>query len=99
MQNNDIPLMTDPLGRHWPQPSRDAFLVDETHAIVSAANFKLLPEYSGSMPSGVYPGKMWRRHDGVFDRKCKEPIWMLCWYGESPDPGKCSVNHRLLLVA
>lgn len=98
MQKHAIPPMTDPLGQHWHQPKTDSVLVDDTHAVVSDADFHRLPEYSCSMPGGVYPGKMWRRHDGAHDRTCLIPVWLLCWYGESPEPNKCSVNHRILLV-
>lgn len=62
-----IPPITDPLGAHWDQPDRASILIDATHALMTVATFKALHEYSCSNPSGVYEGKMWRRHDGVFD--------------------------------
>lgn len=40
-------------------------------------------EYSGTMPSGVIPGKKWRRHDGCFDPTCDDPGWLLCEYSEA----------------
>jgi hypothetical protein len=94
-----IPAMTDPMGAHWPQPCHAAVLVDDTHAVVSTADFLLLREYSGTLPSGVYPGKMWRRHNGIHDPQCSVPVWLLCWYGDSPHPNRCSINSRILLVA
>lgn len=41
-----------------------------------------LPEYSGSNPTGAYPGKRWRRHNGVHDMAFKAaggvPRWIIC---------------------
>jgi hypothetical protein len=92
--------MTDPLGRYWNQPSRDLILVDETHAVMTAHTFQQLSEYSATIPSGVYPGKMWRRLDGAHDRKC--PMdgcrWLLCWYGDDIG-GKCGICFREVLLA
>lgn len=67
-----IPEMTDPLGRYWDQPDRSSILVGKTEAFMSRTTFYLLPEYSGTFPSGTYVGKMWRR---AADRG-----WYLCWY-------------------
>lgn len=98
-----IPLITDPLGRSWQQPARHLIEIDATHALMDQATFDGLAEYSASNPSGVYPGKMWKRHDGAFDydflRKGGKPVWMLCWYGESKiGPGYCSNNYRTILL-
>lgn len=40
-------------------------------------------EYSATYPTGVIPGKRWRRHDGAFDPTCKDPGWLLCEYSEA----------------
>lgn len=49
--------------------------------------FKALPEYSSTNPTGTTPGKMWRRHDGVFDRAWRaqggKPRWIICQYDPS----------------
>lgn len=93
-----IPAMTDPMGRYWRQPPRESIEVDDTHALMTMATFKALPEYSCTIPSGVYPGKMWRRHDGAHDHMRKRPpIWMLCWFGEDKD-GKCEILFREVLL-
>lgn len=85
---NDIPAMTDPLGAHWHQPARDRILTDPIHALMSRRDFEELPEYNSSLPSGVYPGKMWRR---------REPQkWLLCWYGDVIH-GKCAIHFREVL--
>ena len=101
MMNTTIPPITDPMGRHWEQPPAHSILLDDTHAVMTEQTFCQLAEYSGSTPSGVYPGKMWRRHDGLFDRRCKpeDRRWLLCWFGEVPDnPKVCSNNFRVILV-
>lgn len=87
-----IPAMTNPLGRHWRQPSRDAIAVDATHAAMSRQSLDQLPEYSRSTPSGVYLGKMWKSitRDGT-------PY--LCWYGIVVGRDDlCSNNSRLILL-
>lgn len=96
-----IPPITDPLGLHWQQPALDRILLDETHAVMTARTFESLREYSSSIPTGYYPGKMWRRHDGVFDRTCKPSArrWLLCWFGIVPDkPDVCSINAREIIL-
>jgi hypothetical protein len=92
-----IPEITNEMGRNWSQPSTSKILVDDTHALMDEATFKELAEYSSSIPSGVYDGKMWKRHDGIYDKKATTHTWMLMWYGPSVDPEKCSINTRLIL--
>lgn len=87
---NVIPEMTDPLGRCWRAPNRDAILVDATHAVMSAQDERLLHWYDGSTPSGTYQGKMWgRRYKG---KK------LLVWFGPHPEPNTLSINYRELLI-
>lgn len=71
LSNWRLPAMTDPLGRHWNQPKDLRYRVGlfTTHATISEADWKQLSRYETSMPSGVYPGKVWR--SGGY----------LCWYG------------------
>lgn len=95
-----IPPMTDPMGRSWDQPPRERILVDEKHALMTKADFESLHEYSATMPTGVYPGKMWRRHNGAFDPKCRpeDVTWLLVWYEECDVPSMCSVSFRPVLL-
>lgn len=89
---NAVPPMTDPLGRHWRQPPRERIAIDDTHALMDRATLEALPEYSRTVPTGVYPGKMWRAHAG-------DGCWLLRWWGLCDDPAKCSCNEREILVA
>jgi hypothetical protein len=102
ISRSPIPPITNPLGKHWPQPPLNAIVIDDTHALMSEATLKVLPEYSCTIPTGVYPGKMWKRHDGLFDQRCKpsDRCWLLCWFGESDKgPDFCSINSRKVIIA
>jgi hypothetical protein len=98
----DIPPITHPMGRNWPQPDRARILIDETHALMTKRTFDELKEYSASFPSGVYPGKMWKRHDGAFDPAFLaaggKPEWLLVWFGNHPDTKYVSNNSRKILI-
>ena len=97
-----IPLITDPMGRGWSQPDRREIVIDDTSALMTRRVFNQLHEYSASFPSGVYPGKMWKRHDGGFDRQFRarggKPTWKLVWFGNHPDPKLVSNNFRAILI-
>lgn len=96
-----IPAMANPIAGSWRQPSRDEILVDDTYAAMSQKTFDSLQEYSCSVPSGVYPGKMWKRHDALFDRNSKPEnrLWLLCWFSESEyGPELCAINLRRVLI-
>lgn len=87
-----IPPITDPLGRSWKQPNPERILLDATHAVMDRTTYDALLTYSTSVPSGVYPGKMWKAvfSDGTAD---------LRWFGIVPGrPDVCSNNHRAILV-
>lgn len=92
-----IPPMTHPLGRHWRQPAASRILIDDTHALMDRETLDALLEYSGTLPTGVYPGKMWKRNGAP---RCTDtpPRWSLCWYGESDKSDHCSVNFREVLL-
>jgi hypothetical protein len=85
-----IPLMTDPLGKHWDQPAdiRQAPM-DETHVLLTLRQVSDLLEYSSSYPSGTYDGKCWKREG--------EDCWYLCWYQPHPIPGKIGIGYRIIL--
>jgi hypothetical protein len=82
-----LPKMDDPLGQHWRQPRglRERVGLYGTHAAISEADWFGLPRYETSIPSGVYPGKAWRR--GKF----------LCWYGPDRN-GRCAIGHLRALI-
>lgn len=85
-----IPEMDDPLGKHWVQPDRQYIFIRDGKAHLCAMDFKRLASYDSSFPSGVYPGKMWKRTNAG--------VSYLCWYGEDKG-GKCTINHMPIAVA
>ncbi len=87
---NAIPVITDPLGRHWPQPLglRQAPM-DDTHVLLTAGQVAELREYSYSYPTGTYEGKCWKRK--------QEGGWCLCWYQPHPEPNRIGIGHRIIL--
>lgn len=91
MTEHPIPLITDEMGRYWRQPPRESILVDDTHALMSRPTFELLHKYSASIPSGVYPGKMWR---------AEYPAgWYLNWFTSHPSmQGHCLIKFRSILL-
>jgi len=88
---NVIPPITEPLGRYWDQPDPASILVDSTHAVMSQRAFDELCEYSASIPSGTYEGKMWKR-------QCADGSWWLSWFCSDPNPKMIGMQHRRILV-
>lgn len=86
----EIPPMVDPRGAFWVQPSPSEFAIGEC-AITTLPTFKKLNEYSSTVPTGVYPGKMWKRRE-------RGDVWYLCWYAESESEGYCDIRRKRLLV-
>lgn len=88
---NEIPEMTNPLGRYWQQPDRAKITVTDEAATMDKQTFDALLEYSSSVPTGVYVGKMWKaltKHGPV-----------LHWYDVSPQGEKyCSIQERMIVV-
>lgn len=104
LKNHPIPPITNPLGRSWEQPSRLRIMVDEKMAVMTLRDFEELAEYSSSYPSGVYEGKMWRRHNGIYDyeflHRGGKPEWLLCWYGPSEKgPKYCTTFMRKIILS
>jgi hypothetical protein len=86
-----IPEMTDPLGKHWAQPDRQMIFIRDGKAHMCAEDFRTLKQYDTSFPSGVYPGKMWKR--------INSGVAYLCWYGEENADRQCPINHLVIEVA
>lgn len=86
---NEIPIMDDPLGKHWRQPTdiRSAPM-DDQHILLSSEQVAGLAEYSSTIPTGVYPGKCWKRLQST------GPLFV--WFGAETD-GKCPILFREIL--
>lgn len=85
-----IPPIIDPRGKCWQQPHRRFIEVDDKYALMSEQTFKALKEYSTTLPSGQYAGKMWKAKIG--DK------WYLRWYSDSHRPECIDINNREILV-
>lgn len=84
-KNIEIPEITDPLGRCWEQPDKSEMVFQENRVLMNEESIMKLKDYSHSMPTGAYIGKMWKRRCG--------DDWLLCWYGEHEDPNYVSNNQ------
>ena len=82
-----IPEATHPWSKIWQQPPRSEIAVYNDIAIMDSSTFKALATYSCSVPSGVYPGKMWKAE--------KDDGWHLYWYDTLyGNPKLCSIHTR-----
>lgn len=81
-----IPPITDPLGQSWRQPHRRFIELDDTHALMSEQTFKALKEYSTTIPTGIYDGKMWK---GFANGE-----WYLVWFAPDEAPDKVRIEKR-----
>lgn len=91
MSPNSIPIIIDPLGKHWDQPDSKNFLMDDESVIMTKEECDQLHVYSTSRPTGVYAGKMWKR-------ETNHGKLLLCWYGYHKDPNLCTTNERWILL-
>jgi hypothetical protein len=88
---NTIPVMDDPLGKYWDQPNDiRKVLMDDKSVILSKYQIANLAEYSSTFPSGVYPGKCWKR--------IERNKMYLVWYGDETPKKECPILFREILV-
>lgn len=87
-----IPPMTHRLSDHWDQPPRRDIALDDLNATMSETTFARLKNYSLSIPTGKYAGKMW---------KCqmRDGSWRLRWYEDSDDPNMLNVRSRNIVIS
>ncbi|MCK4794040.1 MAG: hypothetical protein KAV87_60495 [Desulfobacteraceae bacterium] len=78
---NVIPPITNSLGTHWDQPSAEDIKITDSKAIMTDRTLSRLANYSMSVPTGAYEGKMWRRN-------CGGSNWVLCWFVVDPKDSK-----------
>ncbi len=77
-----------------------SLLVDDTHALCDTADFDALLDYSCSLPSGTFLGKVWKRSDAFYrGRNPDEPLlWQLAEYVPCDIPGQIGIKWRDLEV-
>lgn len=81
-----VPDMTDPLGKHWDQPSRYKIAFTEDGAYMQEETFKKLHNYEVTNPSGTYAGKMWRRGP------------LLCWFIDDPNDSNYCITMSCKII-
>lgn len=75
-------------------------LVDATHVVMTAREFKDLGEYSCSIPTGQTIGKRWKCSD-VYDprRDRAKPLkWIMREYANHADPELIAIINREILI-
>lgn len=96
-----IPEITDPMGKCWGQPKLSAIkfnhLTDKDKGLeidefvsMDPESFEKLMDYSTSIPTGKYAGKMWKRQT--------PQGWHLCWYSKSNDPKFLDINSWRIVL-
>mgnify|MGYP000010999704 FL=1 len=87
---NIIPKITDKRGMSWNQPHRRYIEIDEEYALMTKQTFKGLREYSLTIPSGKYEGKMCKANRGG--------TWYLYWYDHDDNPEMIKIERREILL-
>lgn len=87
---NVIPKITDKRGMSWNQPHRRYIEIDEEYALMTKQTFEGLREYSVTIPSGEYEGKMWKANRGG--------TWYLYWYDYDDNPEMIKIERREILL-
>lgn len=98
--DNAIPPMMHPSSKYWEQPALSEIKIDAQRAYMSRATFDELAEYSTSVPSGVYEGKMWKaRILLLLPSNELTPVlrWHLRWYGYSKSGTGYVSNHQRVI--
>lgn len=97
----DSPYTTPP---EQPEDIRKAPM-DDALVLLRRDQFRRLSNYSASIPSGAYPGKVWKRcipgpaYPGGDSRQRKPNVWLLMWYEAHPtDPKLCSIKSREIRI-
>jgi hypothetical protein len=77
----------------------DQLAVDDEDAVVTQALFAQLLEYSLSLPSGTYVGKLWKARQTVrAPGGALVEQWFLVEYVSDPDPKQIGIRWRRLHV-
>lgn len=77
-------------GMSWNQPHRRYIEIDEEYALMTKQTFEGLREYSLTIPSGKYEGKMWKANRGG--------TWYLYWYDHDDNPEMIKIERREILL-
>lgn len=70
-----------------------SMLLDDRHAVMTRAEFERLMEYSRSIPSGTYVGKIWKRRQWL-----NSDVWLLGEYVDVGSQTEIGIKWRAILV-
>lgn len=77
---------------YWRQPPRERIVINDSYAYMSAMTWLSLAAYDETIPTAVYPGKMWRCSPS---RGPDAGRHFLLWFGTvEGKPNLCSNNIR-----
>lgn len=88
---DEIPKITDPMGKHWEQPELSEIILHMSRAVMDKKAFNLLKDYSRTNPSGVYVGKMWKA-------RMLDGSWKLRWYSPGDSSEYLCVKQRTIAL-
>jgi len=85
-----------PLDREAAGPA--GILVDDQHAVMTRAQLAALMEYSTTTPTGVVPGKQWKRREPW--KAPADPVawWLGEYFTTVADDGRCGIHWRRILL-
>ena len=95
LDENIIRLWCIPRGKAWKQPDRNNLVLDDKYAMMYRRDFEMLPDYTGSEPTGKYNGKMWKAQYVSRDNR----KWYLCWcHDENTVSQEIYISYREILI-
>ncbi len=71
-----------------------SMLLDDTDAVMSSAEFNQLGEYSCTLPTGTYVGKLWKCQRPYYVRPGDEVTWWLGEYWDDGTPDRIAIRWR-----
>ena len=68
----------------------------EEHIALTPEAFKVLKEYSSSIPTGTTIGKQWKKNTHAFTGK--EAEWYLCEYVPHENPDLVGIDYKKIVI-
>lgn len=93
-----VPEAQSPYGKnafHMPHRHDIGFIEDQNFCSMKQRTFDKLAEYSTTIPTGVWPGKMWKAQ---LNNEEGEFRWYLRWFDEVVK-NSCQIHDLKIIVA
>lgn len=89
---NTIPEADSEWVAYWQAPHRNEIEFRGDAAVMDKAAFDKLLNYSSSLPTGVWIGKLWKA-------RLDDGRWYLRWYSTDPrNAANCLINSRPITI-